>query len=164
MKLGDIKLIYDFNCWANGLVLSKAAEVSPEQRTQLTTFAWSNLHETLLHILDSEYVWRNICQYNRFTGRLVDKETFPDLGAIISYRQKEEVKMYAFLETLKDADMAGIVRYEAEEKVKERVLWHCLWHMVNHGTQHRSQCAMMLKTLGHSPGSMDFTFYMNQQV
>lgn len=61
MKLSDVRLIYDYNCWANKLLLSKASELTAEQLVQPTSSSWGNIQETLLHILDSEYVWRTLC-------------------------------------------------------------------------------------------------------
>ena len=161
MNISDIELFYDYNCWVNQLLLNKASELSPEQLIQPTSFSWGNLQGTLVHILDSEYVWRNLCTYNRFTGRLTDGEEFPTLESIANYWKKEEKEMYAYLNTLQDSDMENIVRYEVEEGVRERVLWHCLVHMINHGTQHRGECAAMLTDFGQSPGSIDFSLYMN---
>jgi len=164
MNISDIQLLFDYNDWANELMLSKAAELSPEQLTQPTSFSYGNLLETLIHTLDAEYVWRTICQNNKFMGRLVDKVTISTLEALTAQWKQEEQVMRAYLNGLTDADMDGIVRYEVPEGVRERVLWHCLVHVVNHGTQHRSESAAMLTDFGHSPGDIDFSIYMNTRA
>jgi len=161
MNSSDIKLLFDYNYWVNQLLLTTAAELSPEQLNQPTSFSWGTLQGTLVHILDSEYVWRNLCTLNRFTGRLTDIETFPTLDSLAAYWQKEEAELRAYLNSLQDSDMENVVRYEVEEGERVRVLWHCLVHVVNHGTQHRGECAAMLTDFGHSPGSIDFSLYMN---
>lgn len=161
MNIGDIQLLFDYNYWVNHLLLTKATELSAEQLTQPTSFSWGSLQGTLVHILDSEYVWRDILTHRRFKTRLVDIETFPTLDAITTYWEQEESNMRAYLNSLQDSDMESIVRYDVEEGQRVRVMWHCLVHVVNHGTQHRSECASMLTDFGHSPGSIDFSHYMN---
>lgn len=161
MNSSDIQLLFDYNYWVNQLLLTKAAELSPEQLNQPTSFSWGTLQGTLVHILDSEYVWRNLCTLNRFTGRLTDTETFLTLESLVSYWGQEEAEMRAYLNSLQDSDMDNIVRYTVEEGERTRVLWHCLVHVVNHGTQHRGECAAMLTDFGQSPGSIDFSLYMN---
>lgn len=165
MHISDLQLLYDYNYWATGLMLTKAAELSPEQLTQPTTFPWGDLRRTLIHTLDSENLWRNLCQHNLLLEhRLIDTEPFPTLDSIVAYWQQEEHEMRAYLNSLSDADMGSIVRYEADGNRRERVLWHCLVHVVNHGTQHRSECAAMLTDFGHSPGGIDFTRYLNTLI
>jgi uncharacterized damage-inducible protein DinB len=162
MNLSDIQLLYDYNYWANQLILTKAAELSPEQLTQPTVFPWGDLCGSLIHILDSENLWRHLCQYNHLLEHsLSETEPFPTLASIVTYWKNEENEMRAYLSSLHDGDMENVVRYEIPEGRRERVLWHCLAHVVNHGTQHRSECAAMLTQLGYSPGGLDFTRFLN---
>lgn len=158
MNLSDIQLLFEYNYWANQLILDKAKELSHEQLVEPTIFSYVNLLETLKHTLDSEYVWRTIFMNKRFSGRLVDEELFPTLESVISYWVKER----EYLNSLTDSDMESILRYDIPEGVRERTLWHCLVHIVNHGTQHRSESATMLTNFGHSPGDIDFSVYLRQ--
>lgn len=162
MNLSDIQLLFDYNYWANHLLLTKAAELSPQQLTQSAGHSWGDLRGTLLHTLDAEYLWRNLCQYNIIPDlSLAEAEEFPTLDSMISYWKNEEHEMRAYLNSLNDADMENIIRYEIPEGLRERVLWHCLVHVVNHGTQHRSEAAAILTNLGHSPDGLDFTRFLN---
>jgi uncharacterized damage-inducible protein DinB len=42
-------------------------------------------------------------------------------------------------------------------------LWQQMVHQVNHGTQHRSEAAVMLTQFGHSPGWLDFLYFIDLQ-
>ena len=69
-----------------------------------------------------------------------------------------------YLLGLKDEDISGIVRYTKSSSLERaRVLWHILWHIINHGTQHRSEAAIMLTDMGHSPGDLDFVIFMTER-
>ncbi|MEZ4672388.1 MAG: DinB family protein [Anaerolineae bacterium] len=161
MKISDILLLYDYNYWANQLMLTKAAAVSWEQLTQLTDYSWGSLLRALIHTMDAEYSWRNLLQHQRLTFDLIETMTFPTLDSLDKYWKNEEREMRAYLNSLQDGDMESTIRYEIPEGVRERVLWHCLVHVVNHGTQHRSECAAMLTNFGQSPGDIDLTRYLN---
>jgi uncharacterized damage-inducible protein DinB len=164
MNLKDMQLLFDYNYWANQLILAKAAELSPEQLTQPISFSWGSLQGTLVHTLDSEHMWRHLCHYQIIVSpRLAAREPFPTLESIAAYWKNEEAEMRAYVNSLNDSDMESIVRYEADGNLRERVLWHCLLHVVNHGTQHRSECAAMLTDFGCSPGGIDFTLFLNKR-
>jgi uncharacterized damage-inducible protein DinB len=166
MNTGDIKLLYEYNCWADHLILTTCAQVSPEQYAAPARIGvgYESLRATVLHILGSERGWRLICQ-----GALVvdwDELTvadYPTLQSLEERWQAEEQEMRAYIGALTNEDLQGLVRYEVDNGiVRERVLWHCLVHLLNHGTQHRSEAAALLTRYGQSPGDFDFTLFLNQ--
>ncbi len=164
MHLSDIRLMFEYNAWANHLIVAKCALVTPEQFTAPTTHSWGSLHGTVVHILDSEFGWRRIIE----TGKAgFDEITPADVPTVEAVRQRwdeEEAAWQAYLSRLTDADMTRIIRYDLPEGgFRERVLWHCLYHVVNHGMQHRSEAAHMLTEYGQSPGDIDFTLFLRQR-
>lgn len=163
MNISDIHLLYDYNDWANQLIIDHAAQLDPSQLMQANNFSWGSLFGTLVHTMDSEHLWRNLCQRGVIVERLTP-EDFPTLDALVTFWQAEQAEMRAYLATLHDKDMASIISYDANGTWRERVLWHCLVHVVNHGTQHRSESAVMLTDFGHSPDGLDLTRYLNTRV
>jgi uncharacterized damage-inducible protein DinB len=162
MRIADVQLLFDYNYWTTKLILSKAAELSLEQLMQPTSFSWGSLMGTLIHMLDGENLWRNLCQHNHLLEKhLTETESFPTLDSLVVFWKSEEAEMQAYLGGLRDEDMDSIISYEIPEGLRERLVWHCLVHVVNHGTQHRSECAAMLTDFGHSPGDIDFTRFLN---
>ena len=167
MNIADIKLMYEYNYWANKVIMSKAEQVSTEQLMMPTGYGWGSLYGTLVHTMDAEYSWRILCHQQAFADEL-KPEDFPDLAAVRTRWETEEQEMWAYLNSLTDADMDSIISYVVEVDegtvTRRRVLWHCLYHVVNHGMQHRSECAAMLTNFGQSPGDLDFTLFLNQRA
>ena len=166
MNTDEIKLIYEYNYWANRRVLTTCAQVSPEQYAAPASIGlgYESLRATALHILGSERGWRLICQ----GVSLVDwdeltEAAFPTLQSLEVRWQAEEQEMRAYISSLTYDDLQGIIRYPVDNGVvRERVLWHGLYHLVNHGTQHRSEAAALLTGYGQSPGDFDFTMFLYQ--
>ncbi len=167
MNTDGIKLLYEYNYWADRRVLTACARVSPEQYAAPASCGtgYGSLRATVIHLLDGECLWRLICQgasiadWQEFT-----EAQFPTLNALEERWQSEQQEMRAYIGTLSDEKLNGILRYTIDTGiVRERVLWHCLLHVVNHGTQHRSEAAALLTSYGQSPGDFDFTLFLNER-
>jgi uncharacterized damage-inducible protein DinB len=173
LKTDDIKLMYEYNYWANRLILNQAAQVSEEQYVAPTDFGigWGSLRGTLVHLLDTERQWRITCEGHyatlltdaEYDATEIHEEHVPTFAALIEQWAEEQSAMRAYLDTLDDEKLNGILRYVIPGNiVRERALWHCLYHNVNHGMQHRSEAAALLTSYRNSPGDIDFTMFLNE--
>ena len=163
MNIEDLRLIYDYNYWATHRILSAAAKVAPEQYAAPAAFPYGSLRGTLFHTLDAEVGWRKLCQHNQMAFDLAEAD-FATFDQLEQLWREEEAAMRSYLGGLSDADLASLVLYTGDSGAKrERVLWHCLLHVASHSAQHRSEAAAIVTGLGHSPGDVDFTLFLNER-
>ena len=161
MNSADVLTLYEYNYWANKLILDAAAQVTPEQLLASASFPWGGLRGTLVHTLDAEFGWRSFLQHGSWPDELKASD-FASFEQIQSRFREEESLMREYVAGLDDAALLGIKRYKTESgEQRERVLWHCLFHLVNHGTQHRSESAALLTDFARSPGDVDFTYFLS---
>jgi len=69
--------------------------------------------------------------------------------------------MRAFLESLSDDELVeslNITRWDGVKVTMTR--WHMLVHLASHSMQHRTEAAVLLTQYGHSPGDLDFLFFV----
>ena len=161
MYTQDILTIYDYNYWANKIILDTSAKVTQEQFDKPASFPYGGLRGTLFHILDTERGWRNLLQYNDPTIPDLEIKDFPTHAALQERWLKEEQDMRAYLAGLRDEELGARIHYNNYAgEPRSRILWHCLLHVVNHGTQHRGEAAALLTEYGQSPGDLDFTLFL----
>jgi uncharacterized damage-inducible protein DinB len=153
MTQQDFLNLFEYTYWANKRILAASANVSEAQFIAQTAHSWGSLRGTLIHMLDTEYGWRMICQHDTETD-VLNETHLPTLADIAQRWREEEAAMRAYLSSLSDADLGGMVR--------NRQLQHYLFHIVNHSTVHRSECAVMLTEYGASPGDVDFTDFFER--
>ncbi len=162
MNVDDLRLLYAYNEWANTCILAAAGGLSMAElrAPAVPDPGYGTLLGSLVHIFEAEYAWRCLLQQGAWAEE-VTPDDFATLDDLAARWGDEAAAMRAYLDTLTDADMTGIVRYEVEGgRMRERVRWHCLLHVVNHGTYHRGEAAALLTGLGHSPGELDFTVFL----
>jgi uncharacterized damage-inducible protein DinB len=162
MKIDEIRLLYEYNYWANRQLLTAAARVSQEQFQAPGSYSFGGLRGTLVHTLDAEWNWRMRLQHSTETPELNEND-FDSVDALAQRWREDEAAMRDYLAGLRDEDVVSRVRYPIPGGMRERILWHCLVHVVNHGTQHRGEAAMILTDLGQSPGDLGFRLFVEQQ-
>ncbi len=163
MKKSDVLTLFEYNYWASRLILKAAAGLSTEQFVAPVRLSFGSLRGTLVHTYGAEHLWRLRCQEGISPGVMPAEAGFPDLATLIQAWEQEEHAMRAYLASLSDDDLQRTIRYTNTRGVPyETILWQILEHVVNHGTQFRSEAGVALTESGHSPGDVDFIFFIRQ--
>src|SRR5262245_3109492 len=147
---------------ANARILEAASGISEEQYLSPGAFARGGLRGTLVHTLFAEWVW---CM--RWRGAPPDvrwePEEFPTFASLRARWLDEEIRLMEFVDGLTDGELEVEFDYISTEGDQHwRVMWESMLHLVNHGTQHRSEAAVMLTEMGHSPGDIDLIVFLNE--
>jgi uncharacterized damage-inducible protein DinB len=167
MKVDEIKLLYDYNEWADARLLAACARVSPEQYAApaLIGTGRGGLRETMVHILDNLWQQRITLQgfYKEpladeaaYDATELHEDDLPTFAALHERWMVEQREMRAYLDTLTEETLNSVIRYVIPGAVREYVVWHILVDVIIHATQHRSEAAVLLTHYGQSPGDFDF--------
>ena len=162
MNKQDILTLYQYNQWANALILNAAANVTQEQYLAPVSNPHSGLRGTLVHTLFAEWIWRKRWEGNSPNYRFKVEE-FPTLDSLRARWLEEERHLMSFVDGLSDERLTSKFKYTSTiGEPYEKVLWHAMAHVVNHGTQHRAEAALILTDLGCSPGDVDLIYFLNE--
>jgi uncharacterized damage-inducible protein DinB len=142
-----------FHAWANDRILTTAAGLTGEQLRRAEVLDHGSAFETLRHLVDVDWSWREACIGNDAGQTYVWDHGFvlDDLAAVHAFCLEEDIRLRSFVESL---DQAGLNEPLPNGDPREP-RWLVVAHVVNHGTQHRSELARYLTECGHSPGDLD---------
>ena len=173
MKIDEIKLLCDYNDWADARLLAACTRVSLEQYTALTPYGHGGLRATMVHILDNIWQQRITLQgyYKEplageaaYDATELHEDAFPTLAVLRERWLIEQQEMRTYLDTLTEETLNSTIRYVIPGAMRERVVWHILLDVIIHASQHRSEAAALLTGYGQSPGDFDFTMFMNERA
>jgi uncharacterized damage-inducible protein DinB len=171
MKIDEIKLMYDYNDWADARILAACARVSPEQYAAPTSYGHGGLRATMVHILDNlwqqritlqGYYQEPLADEAAYDATELHEDAFPTFAGLRERWTMEQHEMRAYLDTLTEETLNGTIRYVIPGAIRERVVWQILLDVIIHATQHRSEAAALLTSYGQSPGDFDFTIALNE--
>jgi len=173
MKIDEIKLLYDYNEWADLRILAACARVSPEQYAASTSYGHGSLRATVVHIVDN--IWQQrITLQGFYQAPLADEaaydatelheDAFPTFAELRERWLTEQREMRAYLDTVTEETLNSTIRYVIPGAIRERIVWHILLDLILHATQHRSEAAALLTDYGQSPGDFDFTLFMSEHA
>jgi uncharacterized damage-inducible protein DinB len=143
-----------FHAFANDRILTTAANLSDEDLRRTTNLDHGSAFQTLRHLVDVDWSWREFCTGNDIGDTYVWDHGFvlDNLPGIHAFCREEDERLQTYVGALDDAALAEWLRLDEKFSVPR---WLILAHVVNHGTQHRSEIARYLTEQGHSPGEMD---------
>ena len=171
MKIDEIKLLCDYNGWADARILAACARVSPEQYAAPTSYGHGGLRAIMVHILDN--IWQQritlqgyyqepLADHAAYDATELHEDALPTFAMLRERWTIEQREMRAYLDTLTEEMLNGMIRYVIPGVVRERVVWHILLDLILHATKHRSEAAALLTGYGQSPGDFDFTLFMSE--
>ena len=161
MSTEYIRTLYQYSAWANGRILDTAAGLAPGQLTEGAGASYGSVRDTLVHTMSAQWIW--LQRWKGVSPRaMLRAGDFPDLDAIRTHWAALERETRDFVEGLGEAQLARVISYtNTRGQEWAYPLWQMLIHQVNHATQHRSEAAMLLTQMGHSPGDLDLLVYMD---
>jgi uncharacterized damage-inducible protein DinB len=153
-----------YNAWANRRLYDAAAALSDaDYRADRGAF-FKSVHGTLNHLLVGDRIWMR-----RFTGEgeapsRLDAILFDDLPALRAAREAEDARIARYIDSLSDADFAGMLRYRTIVNPRdiEQPLAPALMHFFNHQTHHRGQAHCLLTRLTGTAPSLDLLVYQRE--
>lgn len=163
MSPEDIKLLYEFNSWANHRSMSAAEKLTNEQFVKPLGSSFSSVRDTLAHIYGAETIW-----LERFQGHspssLPDVKQFATLTSLREMWMQQESRLLAFVRGLTQTDLDREMEYKTLKfGVYRNPLWQSMQHVVNHGTYHRGQVTTMLRQLGAEPILTDLMHFYRER-
>ncbi len=163
MTLEEIRLLYEYDSWANRRLLEAAASLTPEQFTRDLGSSFRSVRDTLAHIMGGQWIWLERWQ-GRTPTRLPAAEDFPVLPSLRKRWQEVEADLLAFVRGLTLERIASISEYKTlTAGTFTCPLWQMLQHLVNHGTYHRGQVTTMLRQLGVTSVSTDLSLFYRER-
>ena len=157
-----IRSFYDYNAWANERVLDTATHLTPQQLAAPGGASFDSVRDTLVHTMNAQ--WLYLERWQGRSPRSWPDQTYADLSGIRARWDAIERDTQAFVAGLDDARLATIVEYtNMKGETWAYPLWQQMIHQVNHATQHRSEAAVLLTQLGHSPGWLDLLYFVDLQ-
>ena len=158
MRGDDIRVLFDFNYWANRQIVASCAGISTEAFTASPSCTYRNLRGTLVHTLDVELSWRRRLRgepRDVWDQSLVDAD-YPSVSVLSEHWTRDEAEMRAWLQTLADDELAAIVDLGNADRFP---LWYYLVHVVTHSAEQRRDAALLLENSGQSAPDLEFLYY-----
>jgi uncharacterized damage-inducible protein DinB len=163
MSPEEIRILYEYNAWANHRAMDAAANLTEEQFTRALGSSFSSVRDTLTHIFAAEWLW-----LERFQGRspasLPDAAQFSTLASLRARWMEHEKHLLGFTKNLTPDDLNRTMEYKTLKfGVYRNPLWQSMQHLVNHGTYHRGQVTTLLRQLGAQPILTDLMHFYRER-
>jgi uncharacterized damage-inducible protein DinB len=153
-----------YNGWGNRRLLSRAASLPLATLRARAPVAHGSLLACLLHIVDTQWYWREGAQHGKLPVAKLQPDGFPTVASLRLRSAEEDHLLLAFVRGLSDRALNATVSYSwARARPRRRPLSHILLHIINHGTHHRSEVGRYMAKLGKSPGDLDFIKFVSRK-
>jgi uncharacterized damage-inducible protein DinB len=152
MSVAMIRDLYEYHRWANHALFDFAAGLGEEicARAVGTQFSHPRVTRMFAHLYGADAVW--LSRWKGASPTALPGAELTTMAAVRGRWDTLEAEQRAFVDALRDADLARMVEYKnTEGKAFSAPLGPLLQHVANHATHHRSEIATMVTMLSGSP-------------
>lgn len=163
MNAALIRVLFDYNAWANAQVWRCMDSMSDAQFVEDTGYSLGSVRNHLVHMASVDSRW-----FARVRG-----QRLPDAFDPQNYTTREEVSrlwsvvyddLGIVLEHLSDEALQQLITYTARGETFTHEAWKMLLHVLNHSTDHRAQMLWTLHRLGQKTVEQDFIYYLRDEL
>jgi len=164
MNVDDIRLLYDFNAWANHRTIEACAALAPEQFTRDLASSFPSVRNTLAHIYGAQWIWLERWHV-RTPVAFPSAADFPDLDTVRRRFIEIDRNLVDFAASLNADDLHRVIQFKTMAGVANaQPLWQLLQHVANHSTYHRGQITTLLRQLGAKATSTDLMIFYRERA
>jgi uncharacterized damage-inducible protein DinB len=154
----QLRRLIAYNQWADERLLAAVDGLSAEELEQPRAAYFGNLANNLWHMLTVQRLW-----LARWTGDSLPPTERPMIPSWRAAYAASHAALRDYVASLTAADLERLVKYTPRSGgPREQPLGQLILHLANHGTAHRAETGLLLERLGHSPGDLDYTIFMNE--
>ena len=157
-----IEQLIDYNYWANGLILKYCEKLPAEDFTKENEYNPESVRNILAHIMLAEWLWLDSMQrvLNEFR-KLFNMDRYPSIKECYDEWFDIELRMRDFLAGMPEKELTETFKYSQSDGTEREDRYVDIFTQLTlHGMQHRSELAVILTKLGHSPGNIDYIVYL----
>jgi uncharacterized damage-inducible protein DinB len=152
MSVAMIRDLYDYHHWANRRLFDFAAGLGEDlcAREVGPQFSYPRVTRMFAHLYGADWIW--LSRWKGTSPTAVPGDELTTMAAVRRTWDPLEAEQTAFVDGLRDADLARVVEFKnTEGKPYRAPLGQLLQHVANHATHHRSEIATMVTMLSGSP-------------
>jgi uncharacterized damage-inducible protein DinB len=169
MNLSDIRHLFDYTEWANGLAMDAAGKLSDEDLRRDVQISHGSIFGTLLHMAGAEWVWlerwRGHSPPKAEAWELWTTESCGDLVELNKRWRDVVDRRTRYILELDESRLAAELPFTLLSGDPSSMrLVDQLQHVANHATLHRGQVVGMIRQLGIDPPSTDLLFYLRRDI
>jgi uncharacterized damage-inducible protein DinB len=169
MNRSDIKHLFDYTEWANGLALNAAAKLSDENLRRDVGISHGSIFGTLLHMAGAEWIWLERWHERSPAGKeawvLWKTDSCADVATLNEQWRDVVDRRARFISELDEARLKAEMPFTLlNGDGSSMPLVDQMQHVANHATLHRGQVVGMIRQLGMAPPSTDLLFYLRREI
>lgn len=169
MNLVDVKHLFDYTEWANGLALDAATKLSDEDLRRDVNISHGSIFGTLVHMAGAEWIWLERWHGRSPAGKeawsIWSTESCRDLTTLNDRWRELIERRTAFVSELGEERLSAELSFILlSGDPNSMPLVNQMQHVANHATLHRGQVVGMIRQLGIAPPSTDLLFYLRREI